>query len=145
MRSEAFFHEIDDLEALCDSEGVRRRTTTDVDAAVARAYDAVTARYNALLERYNTIYTYIDVTSQPMPGTRPLARRKSILDARAVKSIIFRPVMLPGVGPCDIQGLIQHSRIAAEHSYALQEAKFLAEHQMSEAEEESAAPSAQRG
>jgi pepF/M3 family oligoendopeptidase len=132
----SFFSEIDDLENLCNSKDVRRRSSSHVDAETAADFDKITINYNALLERYSTIYTYIGCHVSADARDDDARSAESRLDSHAVKIDTISTRYIAWVGTMDTAELISHSRIAAAHEYYLREAVRLAEHQMSEAEEE---------
>lgn len=135
----AFFGEIDDFEALCHLKDVRRRLTPGVDASLAADYDEVTTRLNALLDRYFTIYTYIGCHVSADARDDAARSAESMLDSRAVKIDTLSTRYVAWVGTMDPDALMRLSPTASAHAFHIQEARYLAEHQMTEAEEDLAA------
>lgn len=135
----ALFGEIDALETFCNDAGVRRREVSKVDGVDTRAYEEVTAALNALLERYHTIYTYVGCHVSSDARDEAAHSAESMLDERAIKIDQILTRYIAWVGTMDTQQLIRKSSVAAAHAFYIEEARFLAEHQMSEAEEQLAA------
>lgn len=123
------------LEAMFDRFGVRRRESPQVDAAFVSAYEEVTGALNESLEGVRTVGAYIGCFVTTNARDDLAMARDSELDARTVKLEQLRTRYTAWVGTSDVEALLAASTVARAHEYPLRRARYLAAHQMSEAEE----------
>ncbi|MCC6729835.1 MAG: M3 family oligoendopeptidase [Chthonomonadales bacterium] len=132
---EAICAGIDELVALFDARGVRRRDQEDVDAAFACAFDEVTGAFNALQERLCTLDTYLGCLVTTNAADDAAQARSSELEARCVALDQLGTRYVAWVGTSDVDALLGISEVARAHSYPLHRAREVARYQMSEPEE----------
>lgn len=130
---------IDGLAELFDRHGVERREPAPVDDAAVAAVEEIIQQMNAVLQESATLGAYIsafiatdsrdDRAQAIMSGYQQQGARLQKLGTR----------FTAWVGSLDVDGLIERSEIAAEHAFALQQARRRAERLMSPAEEDLAA------
>src|SRR5688500_64677 len=132
---DSVIREIQDLAALFEERGVRRRAEPRTDSAFVAAFEEVTGRMNALLDRVRTLSSYIGcfVTTD---ATDDLARaRESELDNRTILLDQLHTRYVAWAGTSDVATLLQSSEMARDHEYMLHRAQKQAAHQMPEGEE----------
>ncbi len=130
---------IDGLAELFDRHGVERFDATELEESTVRAVEEVIERMNAVLEESSTLGAYIssfiatdsrdDRAQAVMSSFQQQGARLQKLGTR----------FTAWVGSMNVDELIEHSEIAAEHAFALQQAERRAKHLMSPAEEDLAA------
>lgn len=123
------------LQTLFDTHGIRRRDNPSVEAAFVQVYDDVTHRLNDLLMRVRVLGAYIacHVTTDARDTTAQAL--ESRYDIETVPLNLLYTRYIAWVGTSDLEALLSASETARNYRYALEKARTLAKHQMSEAEE----------
>ncbi len=147
LESEAFQDEfarvleaITDLAALFDRYEVRRReNASDADEVFVQRVEEVLGRVNALRERLRTVGSYIHcyVTTDARNDTAKAYQSR--LETQGVLLGQLNARLVAWLGSGDIEALLAASPLAREHEFFLRRAEVLAQHQMSESEENLAA------
>lgn len=126
---------IDDLAVVFDRHNVRRRPSSEVDAAASAAFEEVTGRLNALAEKLRTVGAYIHCIVSTDARNEAAQSAQSSLYASVVRLDQLRSRFTAWVGSMDLDGLLRVSSVARDHEFPLRVASVKATHQMSEAEE----------
>jgi oligoendopeptidase F len=127
------------LGTLFDQEDVGKQDRRPLDDAAVRAFERVIERYNAVLAAYRTLSAYIHAFVSTDSRENVAQAKYSELQAHSVKLYQLGTRFTAWIGSLDVEGLIGQSAIAADHAYALRQAKTEAEHLMSPDEEALAA------
>ena len=127
---------IDGLAELFDRHGVERREPVALDDATVTAVEEIIERLNAVLQESATLGAYI--SSFIATDSRD-DRAQAIMSGYQQQGAHLQKLgtrFTAWVGSLDVDSLIERSEVAAEHAFALQQAKRRAGHLMSPAEEE---------
>jgi pepF/M3 family oligoendopeptidase len=127
------------LGKLFDEQHVGKHDPQPLDDATVHAFERVIERYNAVLAGYRTLSAYIHAFVSTDSRDNLAQAKYSELQAHSVKLYQLGTRYTAWIGSLDVEGLIVRSAIAAEHAYALRQAKTEAEHLMSPDEEALAA------
>jgi pepF/M3 family oligoendopeptidase len=136
---QAVSDDIAELGTLFDQEQVGKRELQPLDDATVRAFERVIERYNAVLAAYRTLSAYIHAFVSTDSRDNLAQAKYSELQSHSVKLYQLGTCFTAWIGSLDVEGLIDRSAIAADHAYALRQAKTEAEHLMSPGEEALAA------
>lgn len=131
--------DIGNLATLFDQEHIGKRDPQPLDDATVQTFERVIGRYNILLASYRTLSAYIHAFVATDSRDNLAQRKYSELQSHSVKLYQLGTRFTAWIGSLDVEGLIQRSAVAAEHAYALRQAKTESEHLMSPAEEALAA------
>ncbi|HEY1386896.1 MAG TPA: M3 family oligoendopeptidase [Ktedonobacterales bacterium] len=123
------------LGTLFDEEHVGKRDPQPLDDVTVRAFERVIERYNAVLAAYRTLSAYIHAFVSTDSRDNLAQAKYSELQAHSVKLYQLGTRFTAWIGSLDVEGLIGRSAVAADHAYALRQAKIEAEHLMSPEEE----------
>ncbi|MFI5272357.1 MAG: M3 family metallopeptidase, partial [Ktedonobacterales bacterium] len=130
---------IDDLGRLFDALGIAKREPAPLDDATVRTYEDATNAYNDVLRRVMTLSAYIAAFVTTNTRDDLAQARQSELQQHAVRLAQLGTRYTAWIGALDVSELIERSPLAAEHAFALRQAKERAAHLMSPAEEALAA------
>jgi pepF/M3 family oligoendopeptidase len=128
--------EIEALAALQEKNGVRRRTSSAVDAEFVTAFEEISAAWDALKDHQQILSAYLHCLTSTDARDEAAKARQSLLNMQAVAIDKLATRFVAWVGTSDIEALGAQSPVAREHTYALWKMQQQARHQMSEAEEE---------
>ena len=127
------------LSARFDEISVRRRDSSDVDAAFVADFETVIDSLNQLLQRLETLGTYISCFVTTDAGDELAKARESAMETRAIVLGQLETRLVAWVGSSDIESLLAQSEVARDHEFWVRRAARLAAHQMSAPEENLAA------
>jgi len=130
---------IDDLVNLFDRHGVERNEQAMLDEATIAAVEEVIERLNEVLQDSQTLGAYISafISTDSRDDRAQAVMSQYQQHGATLQKLGTR--FTAWVGSLDVDGLIERSEIAAEHRFALLQARRRAEHLMSPAEEDLAA------
>lgn len=126
---------IADLEQLFAQHSIAQQTSTTVDAATVRRFDQVTSEFNAVLDEVRTLSSYISSFVATNSRNTVAQARLSELQAHTMRLTQLSTRWTAWIGSLDVAALIDQSALAAEHAFALEQARKQAQHLMSPAEE----------
>jgi pepF/M3 family oligoendopeptidase len=125
----------DEVAALFEKRGIRKREETSVSEETAQAFDEVTNRFNELFQGLYTLGSYLnchvstDATDEQAQSLASELRVLRIqLDQLWNRYIAF-------VGSLDGDALLAKSAVARDHEFFLKKTRVQAQHQMAEGEE----------
>ena len=118
-----------------DQIGVRRRTSSEVDAAFAAQADATINQWNELSARLDVVFSFLHCLISTDARDERAKGRLSELETATVALDALETRLVAWLGSSDIEALLSQSQIARDHEFWLVRAQNLAAHQMSEGEE----------
>lgn len=127
--------DIGNLEKLFDERSIKEQRRLTVDAALVYTFETVVAQYNATADAMRTLSAYINcfITTD---SRNDLAQAKmSELQQSLVRFSQLGTRFTAWLGLLDVEALIEQSKVARDHAYALRKAKIEAAHLMSPTEE----------
>jgi pepF/M3 family oligoendopeptidase len=131
---------IDDLAALFDEVGVNRLDSAPpVDPMLVGAVERALEAMNAALESYRILSAYITAFVATDSRNETAQARRSESQRQSVRLAQLRVRFTAWAGSFDVEQVIAASEIARAHTFTLREARTLATHLMSPAEEALAA------
>lgn len=132
---EVVLSDVSHLAQRFEAANVRRRSDAAVDAEWVTQWESILTGTNALIRRLSLLHTYIRcfVTTD---ARNDLAKsRQSQLEAPGVTMSKLDTRLTAWTGSSDIERLLELSPLAREHEFYVRRAQTLAQHQMSETEE----------
>lgn len=129
------------LESLFDAEGVGQAEgdRRPLDPGEVRRFERVLSRYNALLDEVEKLGAYLYALVSADSKDDAAQARLSELQRHQVALTKLGTRFVAWVGGLDVDGLIERSPLAAEHTFPLRQARIAAGHLMSPTEEALAA------
>jgi oligoendopeptidase F len=127
------------LVTLFDQEQVGKQPPQPLDGETVARFERVIAQYNAVLANYRTLSAYIHAFVSTDSRDNLAQAKYSELQGQSVKLYQLATRFTAWIGSLDVEALIAHSAVAADHAFVLRQAKIEAEHLMSPAEEALAA------
>lgn len=131
--------EISTLATLFDEAHVDKQDSLPLDDAIVQTFERVVSQYNTVLDHYRTLSAYIHSFVSTDSRDNLAQAKYSELQGVSVKLYQLGTRFTAWVGSLDVETLVAHSTVAADHAYILRHAKTEAEHLMSPAEEALAA------
>jgi pepF/M3 family oligoendopeptidase len=128
--------DVQDFLAYMDANGIDRLPDEPAldDELVATA-ESLMNRYNQLLDDALAVQVYMYSFLTTDSRNTAVQAKFSILQQSLAKLSLIGTRFTAWVGSIDVEGLLQKSALAAEHTFALRQAKIQAQHLMSPAEE----------
>jgi pepF/M3 family oligoendopeptidase len=130
---------IEELGSLFDTEGIRLLPPETRLENPVPTFEMVTDRYNQVLALVQTMSSYIQSFVSTNSRDALAQARQSELQLQLTKLRQLSTRFTAWLGSLDVEDLIQHSTLAADHAFALRQAKIRASHLMSPVEEALAA------
>lgn len=136
---ESALDSIGELSALFDRIPVRRRDSSNVDAAFVANFEIIIRSLNDLLQRLETLGSYIGCFVTTDADDELAKARESEMETRTIVLGQLETRLVAWVGSSDIETLLAQSEVARTHEFWVRRAATLAAHQMSAEEENLAA------
>ncbi len=140
--ADGFLHvqaEIGALSKLFDTEEIEQQPPASMDPATVAHFERVIERLNTVLTETQTLSRYIAAFRNTDSHNATAQARWSELEQHLVVLSQLSTRFTAWIGSLDVEALIAQSSVAAEHAFALRQAKQHAAHLMSPAEEALAA------
>lgn len=131
--------DIGSLSNLFDAEQIGQRPAAPIDPATVARFERVIERLNTVLTKTQTLSRYIVAFRNTDSRNATAQARWSELEQHLVVLSQLSTRFTAWIGSLDVEALIAQSPAAAEHAFALRQAKQRAAHLMSPAEEALAA------
>ena len=133
---EQSLHDLSALEALFEEYHIGRLESAPNGADSAAPLEAVLSSLNALQRRARLLGAYVLCFTATDSRNDAAQATASELQLSEVRLSQLKTRLTAWVGSLDLDGTLQFSALAREHSYALQKMQFAAQHQMSLSEED---------
>ncbi len=130
---EDVLNRISGLEQLFERHGVQGQPSASADSS---AFEIVLNDWNALMDSMRTVRSYIACFTSTDARNDAAQARLSELQMAGVRTGKLGTRFEAWLGSLELDGLLQTSKLARDHRYALEKANFGARHQMSPAEED---------
>lgn len=127
------------LRDLFDAVGVAERAPAPLDDALVADFERVITELNTTLDEMQTLAAYCSAFVATDSRDTVAQARQSALQGHLVVLAQLGTRFTAWLGSLEVEDLIAHSPLAADHAYALRRAKEQAAHLMSPAEEDLAA------